>query len=385
MPYLLILREQAACLIILLILFLYSRTLGNRLNMKKFALLNSAAIINTIFDALSIVAVNTPDFPSILNRIIHIVFCYSAVVYSTVLLLYALTLTVPKVYHKRMTYALEIFCVIYLICVLFLGVDYAEFEQGGMYCVGPLFFVSFVIAFIFCIISLCLLIISYKRRGGNAARSLVLVFIIYLCLFGVQFPVRTLYFTSAVLTLLTFAIFISVENPVGIFMDRAYNDAATGLKNRARLFEDFRTLDHKPDSRVTILVCDLNGLKRTNDTYGHAVGDKMIYIVRTILVSALKSAYGIYRIGGDEFVVIYMNVGEDVISSEIDQVYSDCQSEAKNYEFPVSVAIGYAVNNGEKLEETFQNADVAMYNRKVQMKQADPSLQRDFGTEVNRI
>lgn len=164
---------------------------------------------------------------------------------------------------------------------------------------------------------------------------------------------------------------------------KAYVDVNTGAKNRACYEEEIKKLDDKlaeeenKDLKIGVIVCDLNGLKHTNDTLGHAVGDRMIATAAKIMQQEMTGAEDVYRTGGDEFVVLY--TGEDCSRMEEDvlRVEQVCESEGKKYNFPLSIAMGCALNrNGEKLEAVHKRADDAMYERKKEMKKENPLLVR---------
>lgn len=82
----------------------------------------------------------------------------------------------------------------------------------------------------------------------------------------------------------------------------SYEDALTGVYNRTKYNEMLSSGWERDKAHVGIICFDLNGLKRANDLFGHSVGDDLI--CRTADQIRLKFAGKIYRIGGDEFVVI---------------------------------------------------------------------------------
>lgn len=89
-----------------------------------------------------------------------------------------------------------------------------------------------------------------------------------------------------------------------------YTDGMTGALNRNAFIRDTM-----PDSSRGILSAgcffvDINGLKRTNDTYGHEAGDKLILQIYQIICSVVHR-YPVYRLGGDEFVVLCRNISRE--------------------------------------------------------------------------
>ncbi|MCM1181040.1 MAG: diguanylate cyclase [Clostridium sp.] len=172
-------------------------------------------------------------------------------------------------------------------------------------------------------------------------------------------------------------------NYTNLLHKKAYVDVNTGAKNRTCFEEDIQKLDDRmaeegsKDLQIGVIVCDLNGLKHTNDTLGHAVGDQMIATAAKIMQQEMLGAKDVYRTGGDEFVVLY--TGEDCsrMQEDIQRVEQVCEAESKKYNFPLSIAMGYTMNRkNEKLEEIHKRADDAMYERKMEMKRENPSLVR---------
>lgn len=172
-------------------------------------------------------------------------------------------------------------------------------------------------------------------------------------------------------------------NYTNLLHQKAYVDVNTGAKNRTCFEEDIQKLNEKlseaesKDLKIGVIVCDLNGLKHTNDTLGHAVGDRMIATAAYIMQQEMKGAKEVYRTGGDEFVVLYVGENCSRMQEEIKKVERRCEVESKKYNFPLSIAMGYTLNKtGEKLEEIHKRADDAMYERKMEMKKENPALVR---------
>ena len=84
----------------------------------------------------------------------------------------------------------------------------------------------------------------------------------------------------------------------------AYYDQMTGLKNRRAYSEKLDELAKGMPADLCVVMADLNGLKRANDTMGHEAGDELIIGASECLSQAFDGAGTVYRIGGDEFCVI---------------------------------------------------------------------------------
>ena len=148
-------------------------------------------------------------------------------------------------------------------------------------------------------------------------------------------------------------------------------DKLTQLYNRQKL--DAMTASYYSTlERIAVLFIDLNGLKRINDTHGHAQGDKAINIVAGCISSITGDTRRAYRIGGDEFVVIL----EDPKPDEPDSVLSDFSAilaaRQIGMPFPVSASVGWAAGPGWELPSLMEQADRAMYHSKRAVRNAPP-------------
>ena len=149
-------------------------------------------------------------------------------------------------------------------------------------------------------------------------------------------------------------------------------DKQTQLYNRQKLDAMtagyYSTLD-----RIAVLFIDLNGLKKINDTHGHAQGDKAINIVAGCISGITSDTRQAYRIGGDEFVVIL----ENPKPNEPDIVLSDFSATLAARQigvpFPVSASVGWAVGPGWELPSLMEQADRAMYHSKRTVRNAPPA------------
>ena len=158
-------------------------------------------------------------------------------------------------------------------------------------------------------------------------------------------------------------------------MDRAANiDALTKVRNKRAYDIDVLRLDAdtKP---YGIVMIDLNGLKEINDTYGHEKGDIYINTVCQTVCRTFKHS-PVYRVGGDEFVVILEN---DDYENRKDLVQSITDTFRKNPDDTTLepwergwAAVGCAVyepGKDEKAEAVLKRADASMYETKKAMKE----------------
>ena len=115
-----------------------------------------------------------------------------------------------------------------------------------------------------------------------------------------------------------------------------------------------------------VMMIDLNGLKHTNDTYGHAAGDRLIIDLTTVLKKSIPVDDFIGRYGGDEFIAIISNCNSDRMNRIVDNL-EKYKNECNVDRLPaLSFAYGWALSNEHvgDLSELLKIADKNMYAHK---------------------
>lgn len=144
-------------------------------------------------------------------------------------------------------------------------------------------------------------------------------------------------------------------------------DSLTGLYNRNYFEQEMRRLKDGRSLPLGIIICDLNGLKLINDTFGHVAGDELIKRAATLLKSVFRDGDVVARIGGDEFVVLLPFSDEQAVRQGVGRIRQEIeQSNYTNTLLPVSISIGYSVCTEKpfQIESLFKIADNNMYNDK---------------------
>ena len=156
----------------------------------------------------------------------------------------------------------------------------------------------------------------------------------------------------------------------------AYRDSLTGLRNTNSYKAWVADFDKEIESRNTefgVMVMDINYLKETNDRYGHDVGNKLI-VATSGIISGIFKRSPVFRIGGDEFLVILKNRDLEELESLVGKFDEDCLGEFVSVDgnnIPISIAKGFARYDSQKdssFVDVFNRADDAMYENKRQMK-----------------
>lgn len=144
---------------------------------------------------------------------------------------------------------------------------------------------------------------------------------------------------------------------------KASHDYLTGIFNRSGLD---RYLDRAAEGRNALVLVDLDGFKRVNDTYGHDAGDRILQRLSEKLSAAFRSGDRICRIGGDEFAVIMWNAGvesKEMIREKIASINAEMR--LSTGEIPAaSVSVGVAFGGEGTGRDLFRHADRELYRVK---------------------
>ncbi len=155
----------------------------------------------------------------------------------------------------------------------------------------------------------------------------------------------------------------------------AYTDELTQIHNRRFCMEYMNRVREMEKPDHTVFCFDLNNLKTTNDTYGHAHGDILIKSAADVIVKTFEPHGIVARMGGDEFIAIAETNSPDKISAMIGEFQNNIRQ--KNVEIPdlhLSIAYGYASCGPQEynIEKIYQIADDRMYENKQAIKKSSP-------------
>lgn len=165
---------------------------------------------------------------------------------------------------------------------------------------------------------------------------------------------------------------IMKEKERDLLIQSAYSDELTKLHNRRYCSEYMKEAEKNGLNNVAVVCFDVNNLKTVNDTYGHAKGDVLIQASANIIRDTFQNHGIVGRMGGDEFIAIININKKEEIGSLLEAFEQNIRE--NNYstkDFPVSIALGYALGmdeNAANTEKLYQIADKRMYQNKKEMK-----------------
>ncbi|HOT31295.1 MAG TPA: sensor domain-containing diguanylate cyclase [Petrotogaceae bacterium] len=148
-------------------------------------------------------------------------------------------------------------------------------------------------------------------------------------------------------------------------------DELTGIFNRRvgiSLLEKEIMQSQRRNSPLSIIYIDINGLKNTNDRFGHSIGDELITNATKIIKKCARKSDIIFRMGGDEFLIILPDCKAEKAEVVWKRIRNECDQFNKNSDTPykISMSHGTATYSGEQTIDEFVNqADSQMYKEKI--------------------
>ena len=144
------------------------------------------------------------------------------------------------------------------------------------------------------------------------------------------------------------------------------HDPLTGLKNRRCFENSLQEIDTEEHLPLSVIFADINGLKMTNDIFGHAAGDQLIKKTAEILKESCKENDIIGRVGGDEFIILLPNTSGEGITEIIEKINSSLrQANVAAIKCSISMGFDTKTTQAQSMEEIMANAENKMYKDKV--------------------
>lgn len=143
--------------------------------------------------------------------------------------------------------------------------------------------------------------------------------------------------------------------------DMSFKDMLTGLQNRNKFINDIDTVQNIQNRHVGIAYVDMNGLKAVNDSLGHEKGNEALQAIASRLLSLFRRN-NLYRIGGDEFVVLCPEIPKDVFEKKVKELKEKSSGEDGG---KYSVAVGHLwFEQVIDLKKHVRETDRLMYENK---------------------
>ena len=261
-----------------------------------------------------------------------------------------LTVT-PASRNRRLLWIPQILLTAVMTCALLPTHLVFYYENNVDFARGPLGYVAFIVPYFYVV---CLLVQTARRFRDRIIREgWLLLLCTAFCI--LEMVVEVLWAGGNLdIMLMISAVFLFVF----IRFQDTDRDPLTGLKNRSVYYEE---RDRYHDIVTAVAYVDLNGLKKINDTVGHHEGDRALTVVGDALHTVSGRDVRAYRVGGDEFILLFFTDKEVEVRLVIDRIKQQVHRHG------LSVAAGYAMRTGRaSVHEMAQLADKRMYENKAE-------------------
>ena len=146
-------------------------------------------------------------------------------------------------------------------------------------------------------------------------------------------------------------------------------DDLTHLNNRGQINRYMEQIHYSEDSKVYIMMLDIDKFKSINDTYGHAEGDRALIIAAEALrqtCEQIKSTAFLGRYGGDEFTIIFQTIGEEETPEQIAMLIQKKLTEKQQdnqlpYDLKFSIGYDMLRDNNDTVDDCIKRADEKLY------------------------
>lgn len=148
----------------------------------------------------------------------------------------------------------------------------------------------------------------------------------------------------------------------------SFHDSLTGLYNRKYFEQEMSRMNASRQRGAGVVICDVDGLKLINDSFGHTVGDGVLRKVAGMIRSSFRASDMVARVGGDEFAVLLPTASEVLCRDACSRIknmiaaYNHVSSVT-----PIGVSIGYAMSDTApvNLDELFSEAEKRVNREKL--------------------
>ncbi|MBR4554706.1 MAG: GGDEF domain-containing protein [Ruminococcus sp.] len=207
------------------------------------------------------------------------------------------------------------------------------------------------------ICALYLIYLIFNLFKHSRLRKEDFVFPVYMSLTSVICIIMPLFFENASLHWLNTTIAINVTLYY-LFLQQQYTkrDPLTSLLNRQSYYSDAEKF---AEDITAVVTMDMDGLKEINDRDGHIAGDTALKALADCFWNAAGSGQRVYRIGGDEYVILCFGDTVEKVQALIECIRRNVA------ETEYTCSIGYAMKKGnESIDELYQQADLKLYDEK---------------------
>lgn len=236
---------------------------------------------------------------------------------------------------------------------IFTGVVFSIGDAGTLQR-GPLGYLPFIMVGVYCVF---LVYILLKRSNKQPTEIIPIIFLSFAFALGLILPFvlgrdySQIFCVTIVIALFVYYVFSILQ--------MTEKDSLTGLLNRHAYYAAIS--DDSKDINALISI-DMNGLKEINDTDGHAAGDKALETLAFCFARAVVPKQSVYRVGGDEFVIVCRRSSED----EVKRLVEIIKKNVSETEYNCAVGYSYCSDGTKTVRKMLKESDEMMYANKAE-------------------
>ena len=202
----------------------------------------------------------------------------------------------------------------------------------------------------------CFLVyILFRQENKQATEIIPTIFLSFVFASGLILPfIIGKDYSKIFCTNVAIALFVYYDFSI---LQLTKKDTLTGVLNRQAY--DSEIEDNQKDINALVSI-DMNGLKEINDKKGHAAGDKALATLALCMVKATKPGQLVYRVGGDEFMIICWKSTENDVKRLIERI----EKRVDKTEYYCAIGYSYSADGSKKISEMQEEADGLMYTQK---------------------
>ena len=249
---------------------------------------------------------------------------------------------------------------VFIPAIILTFIDFISIHTGIVFSIGddgkmnrgPLGILPYIIVGLYCVFLVYLMI---KNSKNQSTERVPIFFFCFAFFSGIIMPFligseySQLFCATIAISMFVYYVFSILQV--------TKKDPLTGLLNRQAYYSD---TSNEPEEITALVSIDMNGLKVINDNEGHLAGDKAISTLANCFLRAAKRKQSVYRVGGDEFVIVCRKIPEaDVI--ELTKRIHKLVAETP---YSCSVGYGYSSDGKKSIDELLSESDEKMYAEK---------------------
>lgn len=170
-----------------------------------------------------------------------------------------------------------------------------------------------------------------------------------------------------------YAIFSNTFNSNDELYHLAYHDPLTNLANRTKLKSQMEYIINNAQRnslKFAVIFLDLDNFKLLNDTFGHLKGDEFLIEISSKFKNIIRTNDIVARVGGDEFIMVLNDINDYLFIKRVCQkiikiVHNSYTEDMKSIDIGISIGISIYPENGQDVDKLISNADIAMYQAKI--------------------